>query len=106
MKTFGTLISEARRAKGLSQKDLASKVKKEDGQPISAQYLNDIEHDRRNPPSEPLIGQIAEVLTVSKDVLCVAAGTIPNDLQRMATSQPEKVEQAFKAFRKAVRGSK
>ena len=55
MKTFGTLISEARRAKGLSQKDLAAKVKKEDGQAISAQYLNDIEHDRRNPPSELLI---------------------------------------------------
>ena len=31
MKTFGTLISDARRAKGLSQKDLAAKVKKEDG---------------------------------------------------------------------------
>ncbi len=40
MKTFGTL--EARRPKGLSQRDLASKVKKEDGQAISAQYLNDM----------------------------------------------------------------
>jgi ribosome-binding protein aMBF1 (putative translation factor) len=49
MKTFGTIISEARRAAGLSEKELAAKVKKEDGQPISAQYLN-IEHDRRNPP--------------------------------------------------------
>ena len=106
MKTFGTLISEARRAKGLSQKDLASKVKKENGQPISAQYLNDIEHDRRNPPSEFLIGQIADLLTVSKDVLCIAAGTIPNDLQKMARTQPDKVEQAFKAFRRAVKDNK
>ncbi|MGA3317881.1 MAG: helix-turn-helix transcriptional regulator [Candidatus Korobacteraceae bacterium] len=106
MKTFGTLISEARRAKGLSQKELASKVKKENGQPISAQYLNDIEHDRRNPPSEFLIGQIADLLTVSKDVLCIAAGTIPNDLQKMARTQPDKVEQAFKAFRRAVKDSK
>jgi transcriptional regulator with XRE-family HTH domain len=106
MKTFGTLISEARRAKGLSQKELASKVKKENGQPISAQYLNDIEHDRRNPPSEFLIGQIADLLTVSKDVLCIAAGTIPNDLQKMARTQPDKVEQAFKAFRRAVKDNK
>jgi transcriptional regulator with XRE-family HTH domain len=53
MKIFGTLISEARRSKGLSQKDLAAKVKKEDGQAISPQYLNDIEHDRRNPPGAP-----------------------------------------------------
>ena len=106
MKTFGTLISDARRAKGLSQKELASKVKKENGQPVSAQYLNDIEHDRRNPPSEFLIGQIADLLTVSKDVLCIAAGTIPNDLQKMARTQPDKVEQAFKAFRRAVKDNK
>jgi transcriptional regulator with XRE-family HTH domain len=105
MKTFGTIVSEARRAKGLSQKELASLVKKEDGQSISAQYLNDIEHDRRNPPSEFLIGQIAGVLSVSKDVLCLAAGTIPNDLRNMASTRPEKVEAAFKAFRKAVKSS-
>jgi transcriptional regulator with XRE-family HTH domain len=105
MKTFGAIVSEARRAKGLSQKDLAALVKKEDGQSISAQYLNDIEHDRRNPPSEFLIGQIAGVLNVSKDVLCLAAGTIPNDLRNMASTQPEKVEAAFKAFRKAVKSS-
>lgn len=106
MKTFGTLISEARRVKGLSQKELASKVKKEDGQAISAQYLNDIEHDRRNPPSEFLISQIAELLAVSKDVLCLAAGTIPNDLQKMARTQPDRIEQAFKAFRRAVKDNK
>lgn len=106
MKTFGTLISEARRTKGLSQKDLAAKVKKEDGQAISAQYLNDIEHDRRNPPSEFLITQIAEQIDLSKDILCIAAGTIPNDLQKIATSQPQKVEQAFKAFRRAVKDQK
>jgi transcriptional regulator with XRE-family HTH domain len=106
MKTFGTLISEARRAKGLSQKDLASKVKKEDGQAISAQYLNDIEHDRRNPPSEFLIDQIADATGSSKDVLCLAAGTIPTDLKKIATAQPEKMEQAFKAFRRAVKDAK
>lgn len=103
MITFGTIISDARRAAGLSQKELAAKVKKEDSQPISAQYLNDIEHDRRNPPSEFLIAQFATLLKLDKDVLCLAAGTIPQDLQKMAANQPDKVEQAFKAFRKAVK---
>jgi transcriptional regulator with XRE-family HTH domain len=102
-KTFGTIISEARRALGMSQKDLAAAVKKEDGQPISAQYLNDIEHDRRNPPSEFLIAQIAQVLKLDKDVLCLVAGTIPQDLKTMASTQPEKMEEAFKAFRRAVK---
>jgi transcriptional regulator with XRE-family HTH domain len=103
MRTFGTIISEARRALGMSQKDLAAKIKKEDGQAISAQYLNDIEHDRRNPPSEFLIAQFATVLKLDKDVLILAAGIIPQDLQKMAATQPDKVEQAFKAFRKAVK---
>ena len=103
MKTFGTLVSEARRAKGLSQKDLAAKVKKEDGQAISAQYLNDIEHDRRNPPSEFLIGQIAGASDVSEDVLCLAAGTIPNDLRNMATTRPQKVEPASKISGKRLK---
>ena len=103
MKTFGTTISEARRVIGMSQKDLAAKVKKEDGQPISAQYLNDIEHDRRNPPSEFLIAQIASLLNLDKDVLCLVAGTIPQDLKKMATTQPDKVEEAFKVFRRTVK---
>jgi transcriptional regulator with XRE-family HTH domain len=103
MKTFGEIVSEARRAKGLSQKELASKIRKEDGQPISPQYLNDVEHNRRNPPSEHLIIQIAALLGLDKDVLCLAAGTIPQDLKKIAASDPEKVEQAFKAFRKAVK---
>ena len=68
------------------------KIKKEDGQPISAQYLNDIEHDRRNPPSEFLIAQFATVLKLDKDVLILAAGMIPQDLQQMAATQPDKVQ--------------
>ena len=87
----------------MSQKELAGRLKKEDGQPISPQYLNDIEHDRRNPPSEFLIAQIAHVLSLDKDVLCLAAGTIPQDLKKMATADPEKVEEAFRAFRRAVK---
>src|ERR1700752_4259363 len=103
MKTFGTIIAETRRALGLNQKEVAAKIKKEDGQAISAQYLNDIEHDRRNPPSEFLIAQFATLLKQDKDVLILAAGMIPQDLQQLAATQPDKVEQAFKAFRKAVK---
>lgn len=105
MKKFGAILSEARKAKGMSQKELAAKIKKEDGQAISPQYLNDIEHDRRNPPPEFMIGQIAELLGCDKDTLCLAAGMIPSDLMKMAATQPEKVEKAFKAFRRTVKGN-
>ena len=35
VKTFGQIIAEARKALGISQKDLAAKIRKEDGEPIS-----------------------------------------------------------------------
>jgi len=103
MKTFGTVVGEARRAIGMSQKELASKVRKEDGQAISPQYLNDVERDRRNPPGEYLIAQIAVALKVDKDVLCLAAGTIPEDVRKFAASHPVQAGEAFKAFRKKVK---
>lgn len=97
------MVAEARRAIGMSQKELASKVKKDDGQAISPQYLNDVERDRRNPPSEDLIVQIAAALKIDEDVLCLAAGTIPKDVQKLAATHPEQVQEAFRAFRKRVK---
>jgi transcriptional regulator with XRE-family HTH domain len=106
MKTFGTILSEARKAKGLSQKELATRLKKEDGSPISPQYLNDIEHDRRNPPNEFLISQIAALLDFDRDTLCLAAGTIPNDLVKLAAEQPKEVQEAFQLFRRNLNEGK
>src|SRR5262245_14647781 len=105
MASFGQLISARRKQVGLSQKQLAGQITKEDGEPISPQYLNDIERNRRNPPSESLIDQFATVLGISKDHLCFAAGTMPSDLRKLrSTAEPEKVEAAFRAFRKVFRG--
>ena len=97
------MVAEARRAIGMSQKELASKVKKEDGQAISPQYLNDVERDRRNPPAEYLIAQIASVLKVDGDVLCLAAGMIPEDLKKLAANDPKHMEREFKLFRKKIK---
>ena len=49
MTSLGRLIASARKDKQLSQKELAALVLKEDGEAITPQYLNDIEHDRRSP---------------------------------------------------------
>jgi len=105
MSTFGKTIAEARKALGISQKELAAQIKKEDGQPISPQYLNDIEHDRRNPPSEPILEQLAKELKLSKDRLLLAAGTLPEDLRELAAAEPEKAERALRAFRKVAKKS-
>jgi transcriptional regulator with XRE-family HTH domain len=101
---FGQIISEARKRLGLSQKELAQQIKKEDGESISPQYLNDIERDRRNPPSEVLIAQLAKELKLSKDYLLLAAGTLPSELKdKLSESDPASVERAFQAFRKNIR---
>ncbi len=67
--TFGRVVANTRKEKGLSQKELAARIKREDGAPISSQYLNDIEHDRRRPPSDQLVKQFAEVLDIDLDSL-------------------------------------
>ncbi len=101
MSSFGAYLAKARKKTGISQKDLASKIYKEDGSPISPQYLNDIERDRRNPPSEYILKQFAQELNLSLDYLQYLAGQLPSDIQNV--NEPSKIEAAFKAFRKAIK---
>lgn len=99
--SFGTYIANARKRKELSQKELASKIVKEDDEAITAQYLNDIEHDRRSPSSEHLVHQFADRLGLDKDYLFYLAGKFPANLTRKKL--PERAfSEAMVAFRKTV----
>jgi transcriptional regulator with XRE-family HTH domain len=101
--SFGQAISKARKAKGLSQKELAAQVRKEeDGGPISPQYLNDIEHDRRSPSSGHLIRQFSGILNIPEDYLFALAGRLPDDL-RTEAADLDKVVKAFASFRRTLR---
>src|ERR1700730_6665107 len=100
-KTFGYIISEARKKVGLSQKQLAALIKKENGEAISPQYLNDIEHDRRNPPNEFIIKQLAARLGLDKDFLLFVSGALPEDIRKIGLAKPETIDRAFSLFRKA-----
>ena len=99
--TFGTYISDTRKKKGLSQKQLAELIEREEGGAISPQYLNDIEHDRRSPSSDHMIQQFARVLNVGADYLDYLAGRVPADV-RQANLPPRTVEQSFAAFRRTA----
>ena len=101
--TFGEAITLARKDKKLSQKQVAAGTLKEDGQAISAQYLNDIEHDRRNPPSEYIVRQLADTLDLDLDYLLFLAGRFPADVLEMSRDQ-EGIKTAMKAFRSSLRG--
>ncbi len=78
-RTFGTIVREARVKAGKTQRQLAEHVKKEDGEAITPQYLNDIEFDRRT-PSEFVTRQIAKVLDLDADRLMFIGGSLPQDI--------------------------
>ena len=99
--TFARTVTNARKRLGLSQKQLADAVRNEDGKPISPQYVNDLERDRRNPPSDYLLDQLAKALQLPREYLEYLAGRMPADFRGMSDS-PERVEAAFQAFRRAL----
>jgi transcriptional regulator with XRE-family HTH domain len=98
--TLGSVLAVARKDLKLSLKDVAGKVKKDDGSPISPQYLNDIEHDRRIPAAEVLEG-LAKAMKLAPDYLYFLAGSMPADLKKRVVREDEVVE-AYRLFRKRL----
>ena len=97
-KTFGQTIISARKRKKLNQKQLAGKIIREDGDPISPQYLNDIEHDRRSPSSDHIIKQFSKALGIKADYLHYLHGRFP-ETERKKKLTPQQFERAIVAFR-------
>jgi transcriptional regulator with XRE-family HTH domain len=104
MSSFGSVVASARKKKGWSQKELAAKIiKEEDQAPITPQYLNDIEHNRRSPTSSHLVKQFARVLDIDPEVLFAVIGMLPEKERRLVSkSTPDAVGEAFFAFRKTL----
>ncbi|MGO9263966.1 MAG: helix-turn-helix domain-containing protein [Candidatus Binataceae bacterium] len=102
MKTFGEVIAELRKERGLTQKALAAQVKKKDGTAIGLAYINDIEHDRRGPPAPDFVGQLAVVLGVDLDVLQFYAGRLPADAPQERDPSRERIVAAYRAFRREL----
>lgn len=100
--SFGRAIASARKDLEISQKELASKIRKEDGETITPQYLNDIEHDRRSPSSDHIVMQFSTVLKIKPDILYWLAGRVPSDMTKRRAS-PEQIEKAFAVFRKSIK---
>ncbi len=95
--SFGREITKAREKRAITQKQLASEVRREDGEPISPQYLNDIERVRRVPSSEIIRG-LASVLGLDSDYLHYLAKKWPEDLAE-ASLEPTQVRELMFAFR-------
>jgi transcriptional regulator with XRE-family HTH domain len=103
MKTFGEVIAEARAKAGLTQRELAARIRNEKGKAISAPYLNDMEHNLRHPPRGYLLEELAKHLDLDSDLLYFLAGRLPRDVVPEKASE-QQVRAAYRAFRRELRG--
>ncbi len=76
MSEFGSRIRQLRRDKGLTQRDLASKIG------LDFTYLSKIETGTLPPPSEAAIARMAEALGTDHEFLLALARKVPADLRR------------------------
>lgn len=95
------MIREARQGLKLSLQKVGEKLRKDDGTTVSPQYLNDLEHGRRNPPDENLVKQMARVLALDVDTLLSLAGKGPAEVQEYLEQAPAERGNIGRLFRKA-----
>jgi transcriptional regulator with XRE-family HTH domain len=100
MCSFGSAVASARKNKGWSQKELAAKIiKEEDQAPITPQYLNDIEHNRRSPTSTHLVKQFARVLDIDAEILFAVIGMLPEKERKLVNkSTPDGLARSSSPF--------
>ena len=102
MRTFGEVIAEARKKAHLTQRQLAAQIKNEEDKGISGPYLNDIEHNQRNPPRGYLLEQFARALDLDVDLLYFLAKQLPVEIDMNNVSEEQGVA-AYRAFRHALK---
>lgn len=98
--SLGRVIAAHRAELGLSLKDLGRLVHKEDGHGVSAQYLHDIERDRRT-PSPHVLAELARALGVDPYFLAAVAGQCPPELTMYLREHPECGPQVAALFARA-----
>jgi len=99
--TFGQRLRQLRKAKHLTQRDLAEKVAarlKEKGRGFDFTYLSKIENDKTPPPSVAIIIHLADVLDTDANELIALAGKAPPGMKETLKES----EQARAFFRSAI----
>jgi HTH-type transcriptional regulator, competence development regulator len=81
--SFGRRIQALRRAKGLTQRQLASVLD------IDFTYLSKLENNRGDPPGDQTIRKLARALDADEEDLLALAGKIPSELRTKAAEDPE-----------------
>lgn len=85
--TFGEALKECRRAAGVTQRELASKVG------VDFSYISKVENDRIPPPAADTIVKMCVILEVEPGELLALTGKLPSDIQTELSKN--KVAQEF-----------
>ena len=81
--TFGERLRELRKAKKLSQRELADRVG------VDFSYISKVENDRLPPPAGDTIVKICGILEVESNTLLALTGKIPSNTKQMLSSSVE-----------------
>ena len=79
--TLASVVRDARKQKSLTLQAVASQVIKEGGQPITPQYVYDIERGRCSSPSDGVLDQLAGALGLNRDWLYYLCGRLPKEIR-------------------------
>ena len=104
---FGELVRRLREARDLGLRELARKAG------ISPSYLSMIEAGTADPPTVDKLEGLAAALGTDRDLLVVAAGRIPTDVEKAIQADPQKVlwllrqtkDTSVDALKKALKGN-
>jgi transcriptional regulator with XRE-family HTH domain len=97
---LGEVIKHARHARRLTLRRLADQVTKEDGTPISPQYLFDIEVHHRVPAPHVLC-ELARVLELEYDTLLALAASADTVVRDYLEAYPQHTAAVIMLFRAA-----
>jgi hypothetical protein len=100
MSGSGSVINQTRHARCLTLRHLADQVTKEDGTPISPQYLFDIEV-RHRVPTPHVLCELVRVLELDFDTLLALAGAADMVVREYLEAHPQHSETVIRLFRAA-----
>ena len=92
--TFGSLIKQARKDQGYSQRDLASKLG------VDFTYLSKLENDNvKYAPKEEVIRNLANYLNLEENKLVFLAGRLPTEDEDLVKEYYENMPLLFRRMR-------
>jgi transcriptional regulator with XRE-family HTH domain len=80
--SFGTALREKRRARGMSQRELAQQAG------LDFSYISKLENDRLPPPSGDTVLTLCRILTAEPEELLALTGKIPSAIQEKLSASP------------------